>query len=313
MKKTLASLALAALALYAFGCGGGETAVASVQVVPAAVQLPLGELRTVRLTWTPVAPLDGATGEPIVFVHLLDDKDTVARTFDHPFPQKWREGAPASYDLKLYQSALAPPLSAGKYRLTAGLYDKEGKRWALDGVGEPLRRNEYKIADVEVPAQGAGPKFGFSPAWLPVEPGGDRQVMARRWLLKPGAIRVLNLRSPGTVWMVLRIPEPSPEEKLVLEKGANAPAVLVNGNCGGVDASISGAGIHEIELPMEPPPPSVKFCRVILTPNFHLEPRGVGQKRSVSLENLGWAPAAGRGGRVRPPAPSVAPEAPAAP
>lgn len=313
MKRTVSTLALAALSLYAAGCGGDEPAVATLKVEPSTVKLAYPEVQTLRLTWSPVAALDPAAGEPIVFVHLLDDENTVVRTFDHPFPQDWREGSPVGYDLKLYQSALGDPVPPGKYRLTVGLYGKENKRWALDGLGDPVGRNEYRAADVEVAGRGTAPNFGFSPSWLPLEPGGDRQVVARRWLLGRGVIRVAGLRGPGTVWLLVHIPEVGPEDKLVLEGGSNTPAVTASGSCGGVETSVSGPGTHEIEMPVQPPPVG-SVCRIQLRPNFRVEPR-TGPKRAISLENLAWIPAAGRARPQAPaaPDPAEAPEAPPSP
>lgn len=309
MKRTLPTLALAALSLYAAGCGGNDTPVAQVKVEPRNVRLPYPGVAAVRLSWTPVAALGEGGSEPLVFVHLLDDRDTVVRTFDHAFPQAWREGTPVSYDVKLYQSALSDPLPPGKYRLTVGLYGKERKRWALEGLGEDLGRNEYLAGEVQVPAQQQGPRFAFSQAWLPKEPGGDRQVLARRWVFKRGAIRVLDVKEPGSVWMVIRIPEASAGgEQLVLDEGAKTPSLLVSGSCGTVETNVSGPGYHEIELPMEPPPAG-QFCRILLRPNFHMKPTGgPGRPRSVSLENIGWVP--GAAARAEKPATTAAAAAP---
>lgn len=290
MKKTFLPIALAAAALAA-GCGGEHTPVARVQVEPQQVRLPFSQAQALRLTWTPTAALDGE--QPTVFVHLLDNRGKVVRTFDHAFPQRWREGSPVSYDVKLYQSAMAPPLPAGKYSLTLGLYGKDGKRWALDGLGEPVARDEYKAGDIEAPDQRPNPRFLFSPNWQPPEPGGDRQVLARRWMAERAVVRLGHQRGAGTVWMVVRIPEPkSPDYKVVLEPGASAPAVRVLGSCGGTEANLTGPGLHEIELAMEPPPKG-GFCRVLLSSNFLLEPTAVGRKRSVSLENIAWIPRGG--------------------
>src|SRR5262249_55117598 len=112
VKKVLLPISLVTLALAA-GCGGKQTPVARVAVDPSLGRLPFGRARAVRLTWTPSAPLEGET--PTVFIHLLDDKDKkkVTRTFDHPLPGRWREGAPITDEFKVYQSALAPPLPAG--------------------------------------------------------------------------------------------------------------------------------------------------------------------------------------------------------
>lgn len=289
MKRILPTLALAALSIHATGCGGKETPVAQVKVEPREVRLGYPEVAGIHLSWTPVAPL-GEGAEPMVFVHLLDDRDTVVRTFDHAFPKAWREGTPVDYGVKLYQSALGEPLPPGKYRLTVGLYGKERKRWALDGLGEDLGRNEYLAGQVQVPAQQKAPRFAFSQAWLPKEPGGDRQVLARRWVFKRGAIRVLDVAEPGSVWMVVRIPDASGGgEELVLDEGAKTPSLLVSGSCGSVETNVSGPGYHEIELPMEPPPAG-QFCRILLRPNFHMKPTGgPGRPRSISLENIAWS------------------------
>lgn len=292
-KKALLPIACAALSLVS-GCGG-DTPVARVEIEPKEARLPFSQAQNIRLTWTPSAALEDE--KPTVFVHLLDSEKKVARTFDHPFPQRWTEGKPVSYDLKLYQSALAPPLPAGRYQVTLGLYGKDNKRWALDGLGESLGRDEYPALQVEVPANNPKPHFGFSPTWLPVEPGSDRQVLARRWVAGRGAVRLVDQRGGGTLWMVVHVPPMDvPDYKLVLDPGATTPSVMLAANCGGADATVSGPGLHEVELAMTPPPPG-SFCRVLVTANYVLEPiNSTGRKQSASLENIAWMPAGGGGG-----------------
>jgi hypothetical protein len=287
LKKTLLPLAFAIAALAA-ACGGEHTPVARVQVEPQQIRLPFSQAQPLHLTWTPTAALGGE--QPTVFIHLLDDRRKVVRTFDHAFPQRWREGTPVSYDIKLYQSALAPPLPSGKYALTLGLYGKDGKRWALDGLGESVGRDEYKVGDIEAPEQRPNPRFLFSPNWQPVEPGGDRQVLARRWMAERAVVRLANQRGAGTVWMLIQIPETkSPDYKVVLDPGATTPSVRALGSCGGTEANLTGPGLHEFELAIGPPAKG-GFCRVLLSSNFILEPTTVGRKRSASLENIAWIP-----------------------
>jgi len=305
MKRAFFPIALAALALA--GCGGKHTPVARVEVEPHQVRLPFSQAQTLHLTWTPTAALDSE--EPTVFIHLVDGKLKVLRTFDHAFPQRWREGAPVSYDVKLYQSAMAPPLPAGKYGLTLGLYAKD-KRWALNGLGEPVSRDEYRAAEVEVPPQEPNPRFVFSANWQPPEPGGDKQVLARRWMAERGAIRLVNQRGPGSVWMVVKIPETNaPDYKVVLDPGANAPSVMAVGNCGGTETNLTGPGLHEVELTVDSPPPN-GFCRILLSANFTLEPMAAGRRRSASLENIAWIPGAGGQGARRQPEEPASPTAP---
>ncbi len=286
MKNALPLIAIAALGLSA--CGK-PAPVAQVEVGPSLVQLPFSQVQTVHLTWTPSASIGNE--KPTVFVHLLDSKKKVARTFDHPFPQRWTEGAPVSYDLKLYQSAMAPPLTPGKYQVTLGLYGKDGKRWPLKGLGDPVGRDEYNAFQVQVPNSAPHPRFAFSPNWMDAEPGGDRQVLARRWLVDRGAIRLVDQHNPGTVWMVVQIPPTVLKEyKMIIGEGSTTPSVVIHGNCGCPETSITGPGLHEVELSLDAPPPG-DFCHLLLTASFALEPlTASGSKRSASLENVAWIP-----------------------
>ena len=305
----LTPLALpAVLALLAFGagCGGDPAPVAGVEVTPKTVRLGFPEVRDLSLSWSPSVALpegggEGGPGQPTVFVHLLDERDEVVRTFDHPFPQRWQAGVPVRYDLKLYQSALGPPLPAGRYRLTLGLYQtgqpgEDAERFALDGLGEAVDRREYQIAEVEVPEQGPNdPRIAFSSdSWLEVEPGGDRQILGRRWMgpgPAPPALRFQGIAAPGTVWMLIRIPEgKAAGERLELTGGSNTPSVLVSGTCGSVETNLTGPGDHEVERPVEELPQGGS-CDVVLKPSFRLLVAG-SRDRSASLENIAWAPGA---------------------
>jgi hypothetical protein len=285
-------LSLLALAALAAGCKKADTPVGKLEAVPAQVTLGPGEVQKVRLTWTPSAPLGSEAAT--VFVHLLDAEKKVVRTYDHTFPQAWTPGTPVSYEVKVFQSAIAPPLPAGKYALTVGLYGKDGDRWALSGLGEPVGRKEYKAADVEVDSQGHGPAFLFTNAWGPVEEGSDRQVVARRWMLNRGAIRLNEQHDAGTVWMVIHIPEEKTEGyELVYDPKATTPMVNASGTCGTTEMSVSGSGQHEVELPVDAPAPG-GFCRILLNANFQLKPTTpVGTARSVSVDNLAWIEGAG--------------------
>jgi hypothetical protein len=286
MKKALPLIAITVLGLSA--CGK-PAPVAQVEVTPRLVQLPFSQVQTVHLNWTPTASLGDE--RPTVFVHLLDSKQKVARTFDHPFPQRWTEGATVGYDLKLYQSAMAPPLNPGKYQVVVGLYGKKGKRWPLSGLGDPVGRDEYKAFEVQVPNSDSHPRFAFSPNWMEAEAGGDRQVLARRWLVDRGAIRLVDQRNPGTVWMVVQIPSTKQTDyRVVLDQGASAPSVTIRGNCGCPETNITGPGLHEVELALDAPPPG-DFCHLLLSSSFVLEPlTKAGTKRSASLENVAWIP-----------------------
>jgi hypothetical protein len=303
MKKILFS-ALLVLALGVAGCGEEPPPVASLEVTPKNLRLPFPELHTVHLSWQPTAPLEGFAGTPTVFVHLLDDNDKVVRTFDHAFPGRWREGTAVGYDVKLYQSAIAPPRPGGKYRLTVGIAGEGKQRWTLDGLGEPVARREYLAADVNVPPPPAnkksGPRFNFSKEWMPVEPGADKQVLARRWLTGEGGMRAAGLRQPGRISLVLWIPAPDVTGgALTLKEGSKIPEVRIEGTCGDFESSITGPGLHEVEIPLIEPPKNGQ-CRFTLRPNYTFG----SPPRAVSLENAAWSPSGERNRPAEPASPS---------
>ncbi len=285
-----------AAALCLAGCGGAPEPVARLSAKPATLQLGFPETRKVQFSWELLAPLGEGSDKPVVFVHLLDGEGEVMRTFDHAFPEPWQSGKQVSYDVEVYQSALAPPLPPGPYRLTVGLYGAQsGERWPLEvaGGGEPLPRSEYPLVEVQAVASDTAPRFVFSPTWLPVEPGGDRQVLALRWLSPAeGVLRAEGLRSAGTLLLALRIPAgDGAGESLQLEApAASGPSVVVSTTCGGMESSLSGPGPHRVEIPVAAAPAD-GVCEIRLRPNFRLRLEGAQKERSVLLENASWAPA----------------------
>lgn len=187
-------------ALAGTGCGRSRP-VASLSVEPTSVSLPRPYAVPLRLRWNPTADLAGLEGTPRVFVHVLDGGRRLLRTFDHPLPEAWTPGRSQSYEIELYQSAIAESLPAGAYEMTFGLYDDAGRRrWPLAVDGEEVGRREYRIATLVVPADTVpSPAFEFAGAWRPVESGSSKQVVARRCLSAGGSISVTSPSSAGTV------------------------------------------------------------------------------------------------------------------
>ena len=297
------------------GACGKPSPVGQVEVRPQSPKVGYPEMRELHLAWQPTAGLDPADGQPTVFVHLLDGRGQIVRTYDHLFPQAWQEGTPVPDGVRIFQSALALPIPPGRYRLTLGLYgNKSGKRWPLDVAGPDLGRHEYQVAEVEVPPPADHPRLAFEGPWLPSESGGSRQVVTLRWLDGAGVLKVEGVPGPGTFWLVLKIPAGNgPGEKLVLEDASNAPSVVVSSHCGGLEASFSGPGSHDVEIPLDAAPAGGS-CEIHLRPNFHLLKAGLPavRRRSVALENAAWHP--GPPGPAAPAAPTPgSPTAPTAP
>ena len=290
MKKnlllSLSCLAPLALALAA-GCGRSEPPVARLRVEPATLRLPYPELATVKLTWEPITPIPTA---PTVFVHLVDEKGDIERTFDHPYPATFKPGTPQTYNVHLYQTALATPLPEGKHRLVVGLYAPGSDRWALETTGKELKKKEYIVGEIEVPpVDKLAPKLQFTRTWLAAEDGGDRQTLVRRWLTGNGAIRLAPVSKPGTLWLSVRIPAgDNPGEKLVLS-GTHPPSAQIANSCGGSQINVSGPGIHLVPVAIDAVPAAGQ-CVIRFRTDFRLEVTGSPHQRSLALENAAWSP-----------------------
>lgn len=285
----LPALLLGALA----GCGGEEPEpVARLNVEPVELTLPYGIFADLDFSWSLLAEPEGASGTPRVFLHLLDDDGDLARTFDHDLHGGWQTGGERSYRTRIYQSLLAPPLPPGTYSLRVGLYDAEGNRWPLAVEGEATGRNEYRVAAVEVPGDGARPPtVRFSPSWSPTLAGIDRQVVAYRWLSGSGVLHLDEISDGGSLWLALRIPGARSGElsRRVEEPeggGDGVPRVDVTADCSGFQAQVSGEGLHDVHVTV---PAGTEACEVALEPNYVME-SATGERRSVVLEVLAWQP-----------------------
>ncbi len=291
----LATAALAALlAVAPLACGGGEGApVAQLSLEPGDVDLPYGSFTDLDLSWTPSAQLDGVSGHLRLFAHLLDPKGRLTRTFDQDLADDWEVGQAHHSSLRLYQSLLAPPLAAGEYTLTVGLYDESGGRWPLDTEGTRRGRDEYAMVKVHVPSQSAGlPAFEFSPTWSPIAAGSDRQVVAFRWLHGDGSIHLSEISGPGTLWARIQIPAVETagmRREIEDSKGGEEARVGLSAGCSGFEAGVSGAGSHNVDIPVAT---DSGECTVTYDPNFVMvasDPEVVTDgKRSVLLEALAW-------------------------
>jgi hypothetical protein len=291
----LATAALAALlAVAPLACGGGEGApVAKLSLEPGAVDLPYGSFTDLDLAWTPRAELEGVTGQLRLFAHLLDPKGRLTRTFDQGLPDDWQVGQSQHAKLRLYQSLLAPPLAAGDYTLTVGLYDDSGRRWPLDTEGERRGRDEYEMVAVHVPKKSAGlPAFEFSPTWSPTLAGSDRQVVAFRWLHGDGSIHLSEIQGPGTLWARIQIPAVETagmRRQIEDSEGGDEARLGLSAGCSGFEAGVSGAGSHDIDIPVTT---DSGRCTVTYDPNFVMianDPAAVTDAgRTLLLEALAW-------------------------
>lgn len=297
-----AALAIAGTVLIC-GCGSEPPRpVGRLAVTPSEVSLAHAGSARLSAEWTMTAPLSGegdAAAEgprPRVFVHLLDAEGQILRTFDHALAFPWRAGETSESPIELWQSALAPPLPPGEYRLTVGLYDPEtGSRWSLEtgekGRAPEVDEGEYAVARVRVPPAVPGVEVSYEGSWWPGEAGADRQVLARRWLRKDGSLALADLPPAARLVLGLRVPEPGKGERRVLDEGAGGVRLRVSSPCAAEGAVVEGAGDHQVALDLRPPEDG--RCTVRLEPSFVIVDLDSLASRSVALERLTVSPGDG--------------------
>lgn len=285
-KRELAARAAVVLwAALVCGCRPGVP-VAALRTSPSTIRLGYPESALLHFDWSPSTAIDRINGSPTVFVHLLDERGGVRRTFDHPFPRPWSPGRRVSYDVELYQSALGAALPPGSYAVSAGLYDPaSGRRWVLETGATELGRREYRVGKVEVPAKGAAPaaSFEFAGEWGPTEPDPSVQVLARRRLNGPSTLRFAGRPGvPGSVRLALTV---------------HGAAISVESSCGpgaarrlepgyqwiGFDLPASGSCDIQFPVPGRSSGPSPASLAGAL-------PR---EEPVTSLDVAAWRPAAG--------------------
>lgn len=273
------------------GCGSEPTEpVARLSVSPAAVELGYPQSASLSADWEMTGPLSAEP--PWVFVHLLDESGAVVRTFDHELPFPWRPGETGSAPIELWQSALAPPLPAGGYRLTLGLYSpRDGRRWALDTEAPEAAAGEYEAAEVQVLAPTSEIELAFEGSWWPPQEGSDRQVLARRWLQREGTMEVSGLTEPVVLELGVLFPEAEAGTRQVLVEGADRARLRISSPCAPAEESLESPGYHRVELALEAPEDG--RCEVRLEPSFVLVDLKALVSRSVSIERLTLRPAGG--------------------
>ena len=278
MRRAIPVVILGAAALVGAACGRARP-VASLSVEPASVNLPHPHVSPMRFRWNPTAELDGLEGTPRVFVHVLDGGRRLLRTFDHPLPEAWTPGRPQSYEIELYQSAIADPLAAGAYEITVGLYDGGGKkRWPLQVDGEEVGRREYRLATLVVPAAPLpAPTFEFRGVWLPVEPGSSKQVVSRRCLAGDGSIAVIAPPAAGTVRVAASVRSGD------ARRGVGSPLRAAS-SCSSATAEISGNELQWTGFDVAPAGGD-SSCEIVFTP---LPPERQTHLDQLCVEVLAW-------------------------
>lgn len=277
--------AVVVLALALAACG--HEPAAELRVSSARFDLPYGTYVPLLVTLTPRHELPAGGGELGLFVHLVGSEGVV-RTFDQPLAGDWQVGRALVQEVRIFQSLVGPGLPAGEYQLTAGVTRGGRERLELATAGKKHGRGEYVIATVTVPASGAAvPTATFDNGFYAVEPGRDRQIVARRWTSGDAVLTLHDLPGPGTVWLSVHVPGATAgESHLVLADGSDQPALRVDTTCSDTGATLSGSGVHSLDLKVIEARPD---CIVHLVPDFHLlEDSGSQRKVGPAVAVLAW-------------------------
>ena len=292
MKLQLKSLLASMLVMLGVAACQPQEPVARLQASPRTLTLPYPHTATLELTWQPLRPLDIPTSELIVFVHLIDQEGKVQRTFDHPFPEAWAEGNEVRYPLDLHQSAIAPPIPPGNYKLTVGLYAASGRRWPLEVDAPEVDDEEYALIEVDIPYPVmATPRFTFSDAWKAPQDTGFRQIMAHRWLSEEQAeLMIWGIDRPGEAVLRFTIPQLQEQAlRLRTTTSDTVPAVAIASDCGGVQGQLSGYGSHEIRIAVQASVTGQR-CTVRFSPGFYFVNSESSRRFSALLESTTWVP-----------------------
>ncbi len=291
--RAVLSLTVSLVVLLLVACGDPPPVepVAAVEIQLSSEDLPYPEWRTLRLSWQPLENFEKEAPQR-VFLHLLDSEGELLRTFDHPLPQAWRAGEAVSYEVQLYQSALARPLPAGDYRLTLGLYQVDGPRFPLRVSGRDLCDYEYEVASLSVPpVDASAPSFSFPPPWLPPQEGTDAQILSRRRLSAEGSLLIQNLEVPGSLRLHIVVPPVDGKSRsLRLDDDQERATLEISSTCTGTVRSLEVPGNHDLVLPVFPTGAATQ-CEITLAPNYHLIDLHSGETWVAALEMIAWAAA----------------------
>ena len=291
MKKILSVRKPAFLAITATLLAGAcaPRPVAELEVGVDRVPLVYASSSRITVEWKSLRPLDPPGATPFVFVHLLDGGGNLVWTFDRPISKNWTE---VDDTIEIWQSALAEPLPAGSYRLTAGIYDlASGQRWRLETSGSEIDEGEYQIATVEVESsEPKTPDLAFEGDWLAPDEGQPHNL-GRRWMGPRGSIRLLATAGWSELVLSVSITAlPVDRHRPVFEGDATTPRLVIRNGCdSGSETRIDGYGVHSVSLRLD----AVEDCAISLEPNFVMLDLEDSTRRSVGLESAFFRPSSG--------------------
>ncbi len=278
-----AAFLMIAIALSPLSCAPHpEPPLAELRAGAGEAPLDYASSLKIPVGWRLLRALDPPDASPFLFVHLADGNGRMMRAYDRPIPENRADGDA----IEIWQSVLAEPLPAGRYRLTAGIYDlSTGRRWRLETNGEEIAGGEYQIAAIEVDStRRKTPDLVFEGEWLEPDKG-QWHNPGRRWMGEGGTIRLLRTTGWSELVLTISINE-SPESRLRPGHEGGAPRLIIRNGCDdGSETLIDRYGTRSIALRLD----GGDHCTITLEPSF-VALGADGERRSVGLEAAYFRP-----------------------
>ena len=220
---------LGALILSLVGCAEPPVPVATVSVALSRATVPLGGPLELAFRFDPSPEFESIDGDYRVFVHFLDDEESMMWADDHdpPVPiSSWQPGQTISYSRRV-TVPMYPYI--GEAVVAVGLYSPTtGERLTL--LGEDLGRRAYQAAVLTMTPQADSSHLVYGDGWHGVESG---LGVGQQWRWTSDRSR-LSFRNPGS------------DVRLYLEL-AGRPNVFEGGEQR-VELRVNDALVHEILL-----------------------------------------------------------------
>lgn len=282
----LAALAAAAL----FGCGprGDGAPVGELTTSVGDFELHPSGFADIELELRPSRALEEGA-EPAFFVHLVDERRRVVRTFDRPLGGAWSPGESIPLRVRLYLSALVEPPPAGELSLTVGLYDPLLGRFPLRTDRRRVGKKEYELARVRIGERSRSEaRLEFLDGWGEPQPQQDTQVISQR-PLRPGQVGRLRfgpLGGPTELWLQFALPVAGLGDEPVLREGDRA-WLRASSACAPAPVEVAGAGAHPFSLRLTPD--ATGFCEIEVDSNYTLRRAKAARLVTPALQVAAWS------------------------
>ncbi|MFN7940079.1 MAG: hypothetical protein U0X73_00650 [Thermoanaerobaculia bacterium] len=285
------TLLSALLAAVLQGCREGDAAdgAAIAELSSSAQELDLSpsSFADLDLELKPLRPLDENV-EISLFIHLLDGKQRLVRTFDRQLDEGWPISGSIRISARLFLSALAEPPAAGEYSVTVGLFDPLIGRFAVETRNRRVGKQEYEVARVRIAEPKPEPtRIDFLKGWAEEELTPDLEVLRDRPLLpgRRGSLRLEPIDRPAEVWFQVQLPAPGLADEVQIHDGDRHARLRISSSCAPTFAEATGPGTHALSLRLTPV--GTRRCTILFEAN-HVVRTADGRLVAPILRAVAW-------------------------